>query len=131
MGLDMYLKGKKFIWSDYENPANNLEEDGFRVTDKTLELGYWRKHPNLHGYIVATFADGVDECQDIPLNLDALKKLLAAVERDALPHTTGFFFGESHPSYRKATIDILTKAIAWLATPDKKASRSVVYRASW
>jgi hypothetical protein len=56
MGLDMYLTGEKFLMT------RNLEEDGFRLRSKTLELGYWRKHPNLHGYIVQTFADGTDEC---------------------------------------------------------------------
>src|ERR1700683_3641911 len=28
-----------------------MQEDGFRLRSKTVELGYWRKHPNLHGYI--------------------------------------------------------------------------------
>jgi hypothetical protein len=31
--------------------------------DRDREVGYWRKHPDLHGYIVETFADGVDACQ--------------------------------------------------------------------
>ena len=61
MGLDMYLKGNKFYWTNWREPEKNLTEEGFKLTEKTLELGYWRKHPNLHGYIVKTFAEGVDE----------------------------------------------------------------------
>ena len=62
MGLDMYLEGRKSRYDKQET------EDGFPLQTKVLELGYWRKHPNLHGYIVQEFADGVDECQrgDLP-----------------------------------------------------------------
>jgi hypothetical protein len=59
MGLDMYLKGEKLVM----NTSLDLREDGFRLSSKTLDLGYWRKHPNLHGYIVQTFADG--KAQDV------------------------------------------------------------------
>ena len=48
MGLDMYLDGEKYLWTDHLNPENNLREDGYRVKARTVELGYWRKHPNLH-----------------------------------------------------------------------------------
>src|SRR4051812_6140992 len=95
MGLDMYLRGEKFFWTDWETPSNNRIEDGFRVTSLQIELGYWRKHPNLHGYIVNTFAGGVDECQNITLDAEALNKIILACKVAGLPHTTGFFFGES------------------------------------
>ena len=74
MGLDMYLTGEKFVMS------LKLQEDGFRLRSKTLELGYWRKHPNLHGYIVQTFAGGKDECQTIDLGPDHIRTLIAAVK---------------------------------------------------
>jgi hypothetical protein len=61
MGLDMYLVGKT--------------SDG---TNK--ELGYWRKHPDLHGFIVNEFGGGIDECQQIDLNEECLKQILLAVE---------------------------------------------------
>ena len=41
MGLDMYLT---------------------RATDTSKDLAYWRKANQIHGYIVDTFAKGVDEC---------------------------------------------------------------------
>ena len=62
MGLDMYLEGRRFLRTNWENPEANLKRGKYRVKEETLELAYWRKHPNLHGFIVQTFADGVDEC---------------------------------------------------------------------
>src|SRR5882672_1922122 len=95
MGLDMYLKGEKFFWPDWKNPENNRVEDGLKVSKLEVELGYWRKHPNLHGYIVKTFADGKDECQVIDLSIDNLEQIIKTVQNKELPHTTGFFFGAS------------------------------------
>ena len=108
MGLDMFLVGK--------------------VEDKEIELGYWRKHPDLHGYIVQTFAEGVDECQQIPLTFFDLEKILDATQRNCLPFTDGFFFGKSEMDDKAPTIEILNKALDWLA---KTKGASVYYRASW
>lgn len=67
MGLDMYLTGSKFLFTNWEHPEKNRKEDGIEIESVRLRLAYWRKHPNLHGYIVQTFADGKDECQEIEL----------------------------------------------------------------
>lgn len=97
----------------------------------STELGYWRKHPNLHGFVVQTFADGVDECQDIPLTLENLETILEATEGDRLPCTTGFFFGQSYPEQKPDTIKILNEAIEWLKENEARPGRRVFYRASW
>lgn len=131
MGLDMYLTGEKFLWTNYENPEKNRTEEGFRIKEISLELGYWRKHPNLHGYIVQTFADGVDECQRIELSLEDLSKILDAVKRDELPHTEGFFFGQSRSEYKDESVDTLERAIGWLKTKNEGVTKTVVYKASW
>lgn len=131
MGLDMYLNGNKFFWTDWEHPENNPTEDGFKVRERSLELGYWRKHPDLHGYIVKTFADGVDECQEIELSSDDLDRIIAAVKGADLPETKGFFFGKSDGSETEEDLKILEGAKAWLNTKEKGIIRSVVYRASW
>jgi hypothetical protein len=93
MGLDMNLEGEKYFRTDWKNPENNLRDDGYEVRAKTLRLGYWRKHPDLHGYIVNTFAGGVDNCEAIALEDADIEKIIDAVARDELPHTVGFFFG--------------------------------------
>jgi len=62
----------------------------------TIDLGYWRKHADLHGYIINTFADGVDECQKIELSEDDLDKIIKAIKNDELEKDhSGFFFGNS------------------------------------
>lgn len=114
MGLDMYLTGKVSVWRNWEDESKDLKRDGFRVTGLELELGYWRKHPDLHGFIVQTFADGKDECQEIPLSSEQLIEIIEAVKNKALPKTGGFFFGESDGSEDEETIQILQAAIQWL-----------------
>jgi hypothetical protein len=131
MGLDMHLEGHKYIFWNYDDPKKNRLEDGFRLRGKILELGYWRKHPNLHGYIVTNFAGGVDECQEIELTVENLEQTLKAVVNDVLPETSGFFFGKSEPEDKEPSIEIIEKAIEWLKTTEDGVSRSVIYRASW
>jgi hypothetical protein len=108
MGLDMHLLGEI---SRYPKP---VVTGGFKQWSETIELGYWRKHPDLHGYIVQTFAKGVDECQRIDLELADLKRIHKAVASDKLPHTEGFFFGTSRPEDKQPTLKILDTAIRWL-----------------
>lgn len=146
MGLDMYLEGRKYLIEDYEHRSNNVNEDGFRVKEMTLELGYWRKEPNLHGYIVQEFANGLDECQKIELCVEDLEQIRDAVRDRKLIPTSGFFFGTSSDpnsndpqerewglEFERNTIEIFDKAIAWLKVKDdnKHRIRYVVYQASW
>ena len=124
MGLDMYLTGDRYFME--------IRKRG-EVKAERYELGYWRKHPNLHGFIVETFADGVDECQLIDLGTDDLKKIIHAVKNRELPETTGFFFGVSDDSDEQIAEDvtILEDAIKWLEADDPDAWRSIHYQASW
>lgn len=111
MGLDMYLEGKTFNWQmDGKRPM----KDGFPVKGVTLELGYWRKHPDLHGYIVQNFADGVDDCKPIWLSADHIRQIIQAIKDKKLPKTEGFFFGESDGSEDAESIEIFEKALKWL-----------------
>lgn len=108
MGLDMNLYG--------------VETDGSEI-----ELGYWRKHPNLHEFIVETFAAGVDKCQKIPMSLQDISLTLAAATKDILPETTGFF-RQSGSHHHESTLKTLNAALVWLGENPK---RKVYYRASW
>ena len=143
MGLDQYLTGKKDFW-DFDDTLP--KEDGFKVSKHTLELGYWRKDPNLHGFIVNTFAKGEDDCKPIWLSVEDINIIIKAVEADELPYTEGFFFGRSaninsdNPEevewaqQQKAyTLKIFRGAIEWLNKweGDKIVHASVHYAASW
>ena len=119
MGLDMYMFGLEPNKSTITIRENSSSRN---------ELAYWRKHANLHGYIVDTFADGLDECQKINLSLEDLKKILNAVEINNLPETTGFFFGKSRTEDREPSIKQLVKVISWV---NEVPGRKVYYQASW
>jgi hypothetical protein len=155
MGLDMNLYGDKSVSSKFEKDP--VMEDGFVLGSKILDMGYWRKHANLHGYIVDTFAGGEDECQKIHLGEEELVQLIEALKNDALyehGEVTGFFFGRSYfpgdkdffGSYEEQKakdIDIFTRALEWLRNAAPSSGeigtdsykfpewRSVYYQASW
>lgn len=154
MGLDMYLYGEKTVSSEID--ANPVMEDGFIVENKTLALGYWRKHANLHGFIIKEFADGNDDCSRIWLGQKDLEKIIDTLKSDGMfeERVEGFFFGKSYfpgesdeyfsyDKQKERDISIFTKALEWVrnAAPgvgkwgddDFKwpEGRGVYYQASW
>lgn len=138
MGLDMYLYGNK-----YESFGKEPLVDSFPVERTILKLAYWRKHSDLHGYLVKTFANGVDDCREFELYEDNLKQIIQDIKDDKLVPTTGFFFGASarpgddgYEEQKQEDIDIFTRVLAWLeagTTPGyiTEGWRSVYYRYSW
>jgi len=135
MGLDMYLTGRKHVGGSLQGDDEPFrEEDGKPIDSMNLELGYWRKHRKLHGYIVNTFAEGKDECQEINLEGDDLRTIAKAVLTNDLPNTEGFFFGSDEidkleEACREEHAKQLYEAAKWLEDGDWK--RTVVYQASW
>ena len=135
MGLDMYLTGRKYVGGSLQGDDEPFrEEDGKPVDSMNLELGYWRKHRKLHGYIVNTFAEGKDECQKINLEGDDLRKIAKAVRTNDLPNTEGFFFGceeidNTYSNEAEEHAQQFDEAAKWLEDGDWK--RTVFYRASW
>jgi hypothetical protein len=117
----------------------------YTVMSYTEQLGYWRKHPNLHGYIVQNFASGIDDCKDVSLSIDDLEQIKNAVSNNLLVHTEGFFFGKSpdinstNPDevlyaneLNEHTIQCIDKAIAFLNVESKEdVYKQVIYNASW
>lgn len=130
MGLDMYLNGEEYLPKNYEDESKNIVVGGYRLKAHRYELGYWRKHPDLHGFIVQNFAED-DDCQPIYLDEDDLQTIIEAITQNRLPHTVGFFFGESEndDAQRSEAIEIFSKAREWLMGADWR--RSVFYQASW
>jgi|TARA_R100000081_G_C4710983_1_gene112833 hypothetical protein len=148
MGLDMYLQGKLYHHGmKYDKNGKYTERkrekvDGYEKTTTEIEIAYWRKHPNLHGYIVKTFNNGEDDCTPIDLSPDNLDQIANAIEKNELPETTGFFFGESswHEEDKEKNVEIFRKASKWLRSKwdgENKYSNkqkdwvSVQYLASW
>ena len=103
MGLDMFVN------------ATRNQLDGavdFPHPEECREIFYWRKHPNLHGWMHRLYKEKGGKMEDfntVPVVLKAedLDRLEAAVLNDALPVTTGFFFGRSDPDRAKGDIEFI------------------------
>ena len=122
MGLDMYAV---VIEPNPKRPATD-----FKIDEGAEDLHYWRKHPNLHGFMQELYEQKGGEkefnCNPVLLeesDLDALEK---AIRQSELPDTTGFFFGESDGSEKADDLEFIEKARAKLA-----AGMSVAYYAWW
>lgn len=127
MGLDMYLNGEIYFFGLTE------EQQKTQPVEKIYRLAYWRKHPDLHGFIVESFADGVDNCEPVNLTAADMTGIIDAIREDRLPHTEGFFFGQSSndEAQKSEAIDVFTWAIEWLSAEQESTMRHVTYRASW
>ncbi len=126
MGLDMYLTAEIYI-------SGHPCDGSYRKKAEHFDAGYWRKHPDLHGFIVQEFADGEDNCQPIWLDEDRIKQVMGAIKNRQLPKTTGFFFGESENDDAQIAedLEIFQKALDWLKAEQPGEWRSIEYQASW
>lgn len=78
----------------------------------TRELHYWRKHPNLHGWMEALYKrkGGVQDllnCTPVQLTLTDIDELEQAIKSKTLPFTEGFFFGVSTDDEEALADDLL------------------------
>ena len=104
MGLDMYAFT---MTAKPQTPVDFEPEDPTR-------LHYWRKHPNLHGWMEALYGEkgGAQEfnCVPVELTLEDLDRLEADLSLGSLPQTQGFFFGESQGDELEDDLDFIAKA---------------------
>tara|TARA_R100000005_G_C4974755_1_gene186526 strand:- start:26 stop:397 length:372 start_codon:yes stop_codon:yes gene_type:complete len=91
MGLDQYAYARK------GEPVT--DENGFVSYPDGRELAYWRKHPNLQGWMENLWRcrgnNGEFNCIDVELDLEDLDNLERSLDNNALPETQGFFFGQN------------------------------------
>ena len=105
MGLDMYLTARK-------------------GRGKKEEIGYWRKHHDLHGYFTQLWIDkgkpmskklrekrtkdGYNDFNCIPLKLTFkdIEQLEKDIKAHKLPPTEGFFFGYNPPDKESEKEDL-------------------------
>lgn len=164
MGLDMYFYARKTTYKSFSkwgkpDRANevNYPEDlkifsdyiydrNFKSvqTETSYQIGYFRKFNALHSYIVKTFADGIDNCQDIILykeDVEQIKKVLDDVlnahqqvekAKELLPTQSGFFFGgtDYDEFYFEDVKDAADLMQSFLDNFDFE-NYQLVYQASW
>jgi hypothetical protein len=134
MGLDMYAyvaakegqqreyyEGCGFIDGKYTNP---------NVT-QPREIAYWRKHPNLHGWMKKVWESrgnsGSFNGDELELTYKDLEVLELDIIAGTLPGTLGFFFGnDADDHYREQDLEFIKNARAELFMGLK-----VFYNSSW
>ena len=94
MGLDQYAFKVK------AEPGKSVDFDReFLDGEEHIQIHYWRKHPDLHGWMQRLHAEkggeGDFNCQQVKLTQEDIDKLAASILEGQLPSTNGFFFGQS------------------------------------
>ena len=137
MGLDMYAyvacKAKQHD-EFYEGAVFDKESNEMVNTNvsKPREIAYWRKHPNLHGWMEELAQDKGLEYDsfngvEMELTYEDLDELERAVTHKQLPPTAGFFFGNpADEYYREQDLEFVKNARAELFLGLK-----VFYNSSW
>lgn len=129
---DEFYEGAEFVNGDLVNP---------KMT-KPREIAYWRKHPNLQGWMeqlwirkLAAEGKTPEESQwgssfngvELELTWEDLDDLERAVTHGQLPATGGFFFGNNADEYyREQDLGFIKNARAELFLGLK-----VFYNSSW
>ena len=129
MGLDMHLTAELFLWTKERKEMTELVNEqiytqGLEVEKIVIDVGDWCKATHIHQWFVENVQEGIDECNRtyVPTEkLVELKEICEAIAEnhslaeEALPTTTGFFFGnteydECYFDDINHTIGIITKA---------------------
>jgi hypothetical protein len=137
MGLDMYAyvaaragqQGDYYEGAEFNEQTRELEN---KTVAKPREIAYWRKHPNLHGWMEQLAESKnlkYDSFNGIEMELTAedLDELERAVKKRQLPTTSGFFFGNpADEHYYESDLKFIREARAELFFGLK-----VFYNSSW
>lgn len=134
MGLDMYAytAARAGQQNEFWETGNYVDGDfvNTKVT-KPVEIAYWRKHPNLHGWMNRLWEsrgnEGSFNGDELELTAEDLDALEQAVTHGQLPGTSGFFFGNPcDEHYREQDLEFIKNARAELFMGLK-----VFYNSSW
>ena len=147
MGLDMYAyvatrEGQQREYYDGAEWDETTKDLVNTKVNKPREIAYWRKHPNLHGWmqrlwvrktneagIVDDNPDRAGEFNGVELELtwEDLEQLEQDIRNKNLPNTSGFFFGsEKDDEYREHDLKFVREAKA-----EAFLGLRVFYNSSW
>lgn len=127
MGLDMYAFS---LPKDDDRPCVDFDLDDIGDEERR-RLHYWRKHPNLHGWMAGRYYEkgGSDDdfnVNTVELTAADINALERAILGKTLPQTTGFFFGETTGEEREDDLEFIRKAREEFAK-----GRTIAYYAWW
>jgi hypothetical protein len=108
MGLDQYayVSARAGAQAEYYGDENYGKDDSDPTKlSEPREIAYWRKHPNLHGWMeqlwlqrnpgILDDPDAVFNGVELELTNQDIEDLELAVRHGQLPSTSGFFFGQN------------------------------------
>ena len=114
MGLDMYLRAKKYISTYREENKdvidklntmfNIVSDEDYTVNEVSFRVAYWRKANHIHQWFVENCQDCIDDCKEYYVGRDQLKQLRDLCEHvlankdkadELFPTQSGFFFGDT------------------------------------
>lgn len=122
MGLDMYA---------YTTRAALDRPTDFDEPDDAQQLHYWRKHPDLNGWMEELYfakggrADSFN-CVAVALTVSDLDALEADVRAERLPDMDGFFVGDSDGTEMEDDLAFIARGRAAIA-----AGLGVYYTSWW
>jgi len=140
MGLDQYAEARKgegklvdagtTTWTNADG-SQEVEKHTEIEWEDSKELAYWRKHPNLQGFMEGLYyekgGEGEFNCVDVELTLEDLDSLESTLDNEALPETEGFFFGnDSSEHYAEQDRDFIVSARSAI-----NKGYTVVYSSWW
>lgn len=129
-----YVAAKAGQQNEFYEGAEWDEDTGNMVNpavNKPREIAYWRKHPNLHGWMEQLWRErggtGDFNGDELELTAEDLDNLEYDVQNNRLPPTSGFFFGErADDYYRDSDLKFIQEARAEMFLGLK-----VFYNSSW
>lgn len=154
MGLDMYLRAKRYVSGydfssaeDRETYAKIVEIMGEALAtgeskgaEVSITTGYWRKANQIHGWFVQNVQNGEDDCKECFVSREALETLKAtclkvlednSLAEELLPPAEGFFFGqyeydEYYYEQLRYTVELTHRVLTNTTDED-----SIYYQSSW
>lgn len=138
MGLDQYAyvanragqRAEFFDGAEYDSETSDIVNPN---VSRPQELAYWRKHPNLQGWMENLYRDrggeGSFNGEELELTWDDVNDLERDIKSGLMANlnTTGFFFGNaSDEMYKKQDLQFCIDAKAEIFL-----GRKVFYNSSW
>jgi len=121
MGLDQFSYRIKegFITKpvDFSTEKYNEKTEECELLCEKEEIHYWRKHPNLQGWMENLYYEKGGEsesfnCVNVQLTWEDLEQLEKDIKQGGLPETCGFFFGnDSDDEYKEETLEWIERSL--------------------
>lgn len=138
MGLDQYAyaavdeKHYDEFWNSVVIDSDTAEAFSPAI-EKPREIAYWRKHPNLQGWMEQRWIDKGGDPDisfngiQLELTWEDLEDLENDIKSQALPETQGFFFGQNADNhYLTEDLEFIKNARAEIFL-----GMRVFYNSSW